>query len=333
MRTPQRGWFRTLAKGDERTLHYFGLPGSISEQAVAIATEAGFRVVCRTSERFSDQISSQSLHASWIVSNSLEEAMRKGPQVGPFDVALSVSAPWIFDRSFIRLWNGRIFNVHFSQLPRFRGGGGLTWPILLGDREFGVTIHQLTEGIDDGPIVASLKLSVGFRRKNNNIVRKHELSALKLLRRILPKLLEGRYRVRKQREQISEYWPRINASTQGWVDWSWTAKEIVQFSEGFLSAGKHVTTECKGQTVNLMEVKFEGRRKFHPFSWGIVFRKSTETGSLKVAAKGGQLSMRVASPDGLKTDVRLGDRLFTPLERLEKAKSSRPRLSPSGQWS
>lgn len=322
-----------MAKSDEKILHYFGLPGAISEEAAAIATKAGFRVVCRTSERFSDQISSQRSHSSWIISNSLDEAMRQGPPVGPLDVALSVSAPWIFDRSFITLWNGRIFNIHFSPLPRFRGGGGLTWPILLRGRRFGVTIHELTEGIDDGPIIASIRLLFGFRGLEKIIGRKLELSALKLLRRTLPKLLEGRYRARKQREQISEYWPRINASTQGWVDWSWTAKEIVQFSEGFLSSGKLITTECKGQTINLVEVKFEGRRHFHPFSWGIVFRKSTETGSLKVAARGGQLSIRIASPDGSKADVRLGDRLFTSLERLEEAKSSRPRLSPGGHWS
>ncbi|MFQ5699102.1 MAG: methionyl-tRNA formyltransferase [Myxococcota bacterium] len=42
---------------------------------------------------------------------------------------------------------------HPSLLPRFRGGSALQWQIILGERETGVTVFQVDEGVDTGPIL------------------------------------------------------------------------------------------------------------------------------------------------------------------------------------
>ncbi len=44
-------------------------------------------------------------------------------------------------------------NVHASLLPRWRGAAPIQWAILAGDAETGVTIMQVTEGLDSGPIL------------------------------------------------------------------------------------------------------------------------------------------------------------------------------------
>lgn len=43
-------------------------------------------------------------------------------------------------------------NVHFSQLPRWRGASPVQSAILAGDSEIGISIFQLEEGMDTGPI-------------------------------------------------------------------------------------------------------------------------------------------------------------------------------------
>lgn len=314
------------------TLHYFGSPGALSREVGQIATQCGFEVVYRTSERFSEDIKSFGDGTDWIVENSLDEAMGYGPSPGPNDFALSVSSPWIFNREFIRIWNGRFFNVHSSRLPKFRGGGGLTWPILLRERFFGVSILELTEGIDDGPIY-SVSTVPAFRPDyKNNIAHRLELNAIKQLRKGLPKLLKADYRTVKQRESSSEYWPRINSSSQAFVDWSWKAREIVQFSLAFEVAGKHAMSEFQGSTVELVDVQFVRRRKIHPFAWGLIFRKSPEGDRIYVAANGGEISMGIVFAGNPVFGVSLGDRLFTSTATLEGARVSRPRLLPSGRW-
>lgn len=52
-------------------------------------------------------------------------------------------------------------NVHTSLLPRWRGAAPMQWALLSGDRETGVTIQQMDEGLDTGDILTVEKISIG----------------------------------------------------------------------------------------------------------------------------------------------------------------------------
>jgi methionyl-tRNA formyltransferase len=68
---------------------------------------------------------------------------------------------------FVSMYYGRLFspaalavpklgclNMHPSLLPKGRGQGPSTWPIINGDTETGQTIHWLDDGIDTGDVIA-----------------------------------------------------------------------------------------------------------------------------------------------------------------------------------
>jgi methionyl-tRNA formyltransferase len=55
---------------------------------------------------------------------------------------------------------GRILNLHNGPLPRYRGVAPINWALKNGEDHHGVTIHEITPGIDDGPIVAQLTYSI-----------------------------------------------------------------------------------------------------------------------------------------------------------------------------
>lgn len=75
------------------------------------------------------------------------------------DLAFSV-----FYDKIIRDWYiskcRRILNWHNSPLPRYRGVSPINWALKNNESQHGVTIHQITPGIDDGPIVAQLMYSI-----------------------------------------------------------------------------------------------------------------------------------------------------------------------------
>ena len=75
------------------------------------------------------------------------------------DLAVSVFYDRIISPAFIERC-GRILNIHNSPLPRYRGVAPINWALKNGEREHGVTIHEISPGIDDGPIVAQLKYSI-----------------------------------------------------------------------------------------------------------------------------------------------------------------------------
>lgn len=52
------------------------------------------------------------------------------------------------------------WNLHFSLLPKWRGASPLQHSILAGGDGAGITIFQLDEGLDTGPIISSMPLAI-----------------------------------------------------------------------------------------------------------------------------------------------------------------------------
>jgi methionyl-tRNA formyltransferase len=79
-----------------------------------------------------------------------------GPAIG---LAVSV----FYDR-IIRPWFigrcRRIINLHNGPLPRYRGVAPINWALKNGESEHGATIHEITPGIDDGPIIGQARFSI-----------------------------------------------------------------------------------------------------------------------------------------------------------------------------
>ena len=54
----------------------------------------------------------------------------------------------------------RIINLHNGPLPKYRGVSPINWALKNGEALHGVTIHEITPGIDDGPIYSQVLYSI-----------------------------------------------------------------------------------------------------------------------------------------------------------------------------
>ena len=75
------------------------------------------------------------------------------------DLALSVFYDRIIKDWFIRKCT-RILNLHNSPLPRYRGVSPINWALKNGESQHGVTLHEITPGIDEGPVYGQLLYSI-----------------------------------------------------------------------------------------------------------------------------------------------------------------------------
>ena len=75
------------------------------------------------------------------------------------DLVLSVFYDKIIKEWFIKKCT-RILNLHNSPLPKYRGVSPINWALKNGETLHGVTIHEITPGIDDGPIYSQLQYSI-----------------------------------------------------------------------------------------------------------------------------------------------------------------------------
>ncbi len=63
--------------------------------------------------------------------------------------------PWLVQR-----WEGRMLNIHPSLLPKYPGLDTHARALAAGDAEAGCSVHLVTEGVDDGPLLGQSRVPV-----------------------------------------------------------------------------------------------------------------------------------------------------------------------------
>jgi methionyl-tRNA formyltransferase len=75
------------------------------------------------------------------------------------DLLLNAGTPRILKAPILGAPTIGVLNAHPGLLPRFRGCTAVEWALYL-DEPVGVTVHLMTEGIDEGPILAQEPVTV-----------------------------------------------------------------------------------------------------------------------------------------------------------------------------
>lgn len=61
---------------------------------------------------------------------------------------------------FCRRWKQRCINIHPSLLPKYKGLHSHRRALESGDKEHGCSVHYVTPELDDGPIIAQVKVPI-----------------------------------------------------------------------------------------------------------------------------------------------------------------------------
>lgn len=122
-------------------------------------------------------------------------------------------------------------NVHASLLPRLRGAAPIQRAIIDGDRETGVTIMQMAEGLDTGDMLLKESVEIGSMNYSRLHDRLAEIGA-KLLLEALDLIEKGEAKPEKQNDSLSTYAHMISKA-DGKVDFSRSPEEIERLIRGF----------------------------------------------------------------------------------------------------
>ena len=113
--------------------------------------------------------------------------------------------------------NGCI-NVHASLLPRWRGAAPIQRAILAGDRETGVSIMQMDEGLDTGNVLRTIRCEVSRDDTAGSLHDRLARLGAETLLETLESVSEGRLRPVPQEEALATYAPRIEKQ-EARLDW------------------------------------------------------------------------------------------------------------------
>ncbi len=97
----------------------------------------------------------------------------------------------VLPMSLLRLAQRGAFNLHGSLLPKYRGRAPVNWAVLHGETETGATLHEMTEKLDAGAIVAQTAVPILPDDTAREVFAKVVVAAEITLWRALPGLLDG----------------------------------------------------------------------------------------------------------------------------------------------
>ena len=139
------------------------------------------------------------------------------------DVLVVVAYGQIIPKSILSIPRHGAINVHASLLPRHRGAAPIAYAILAGDEETGVTIMQMDEKLDHGPILASRRTAIGEREDAPSLTGRLAEIGAQLLVETVGHLdeIEGV----EQDEEAATIAPRLHKE-DGELEWDRGAVEI-----------------------------------------------------------------------------------------------------------
>jgi len=194
-------------------------------------------------------------------------------------------------------------NLHGSLLPRYRGAAPVQWAVLNGDAQSGVTVIQMTPGLDAGPSLGQSSTPIDHDETAGELEVRLAAIGADLSSRVIAQLADGSAVGTPQDDSLRTKAPRLKKE-DGLVDWSRPAQRVkdqvrgtnpwprafasVPLEKGppvrlvidrvavvdgggapgeVLEAGQRLVVACAEGAVELVEVQPAGKRRMSAGEW------------------------------------------------------------------
>lgn len=116
-------------------------------KGLAAATAHGITAICIDHKSFDSRADFEA---------RLDDTLRE------HDIEFVVCAGFmrVLGKRFVRHWCGKLINIHPSLLPKYKGLQTHQRALEAGDAQHGCSVHWVTEGVDEGDIIAQSALTV-----------------------------------------------------------------------------------------------------------------------------------------------------------------------------
>jgi methionyl-tRNA formyltransferase len=155
------------------------------------------------------------------------------------------------------------FNIHGSLLPKYRGRAPVNWAIIHGETETGATLHEMVEKPDAGRIVDQEAVGILPDELALDVFEKVTGAAERVLRRSLPKLVDGSAVLRAQDLSRGGYFGGRRPE-DGRIDWSMPAKRVHDLVRAVAPPYPGAFTEVEGMRLRVLRTRRGAKKNGAP---------------------------------------------------------------------
>jgi methionyl-tRNA formyltransferase len=146
------------------------------------------------------------------------------------DVLVSMSFNQIFRKDIINLTTIGIVNCHAGKLPFYRGRNILNWVLINDEKEFGITVHFVDEGIDTGDIILQETFPITDKDNYSTLLDISYSSCANILYKSLVQIFEGQFKITVQKSiHPVGFYCGMRGEGDEIINWNNTSRDIFNF--------------------------------------------------------------------------------------------------------
>jgi len=167
------------------------------------------------------------------------------------EIIITVAFGQILSKEIIEMPEYGCINVHASLLPKYRGAAPIQWAVINGEKESGVTIMQMDEGLDTGDMLTKVVVPLDEKETGGSLFDKLSAAGAKLCAETLDMLELGGTTPEKQGESPTDYASMLTKE-MGKIDWTKSAVSVERLVRG-LNPWPSAYTKLNGKNLKIWE--------------------------------------------------------------------------------
>lgn len=221
------------------------------------------------------------------------------------DLFVSMSFNQIFKSTLLNLPPLKTINCHAGKLPFYRGRNILNWALINDEKEFGITVHYINEGIDTGDIILQRCYSISDDDNYATLLEIAFEGCATILYDAIKLTQAGNVQVIKQKDidELGFYCVARRVGDED-LNWNQSSRDIFNFVRAICRPGPEARTRIDGKEIKINRVQvLPYARTFKGIAGSIV---GVDADSFLVKTLDGVI--RVTEWSGY-SNPRIGDRL------------------------
>lgn len=168
------------------------------------------------------------------------------------DLFVSMSFNQIFRSSIINTPRLGIINCHAGKLPFYRGRNILNWALINDEKEFGITVHYVDEGIDTGDIIKQRCFEIKDDYDYNKLLQIAYVECAQILFDTIKEIQSGLSKRIKQStiHEIGFYCGKRGVGDEI-INWNQESRDVFNFIRAINKPGPMALTYINGKEVRI----------------------------------------------------------------------------------
>lgn len=178
-----------------------------------------------------------------------EEFMEMLRELAP-DIIVVAAFGQIIPKEVLELPKYGCINIHASLLPKYRGAAPIQQAVIDGEKESGVTIMQMGEGLDTGDMISKIVIPLSEDETGGSLFAKLAQAGAELLIKTLPSIEQGTAVREKQPEESPTPYAAMITKQMGLLNFQKSAVELERLVRG-MNPWPSAYTFINGKTLKV----------------------------------------------------------------------------------